>query len=124
VLGNLSVVTVAYSGQDMDESVARAQESLTREAETLDGGGGDVKKAVVVDPSPGRAILNFAREHGMDLVVIASRSRGGLDRFLLGSVADKVIRGGETALLVQQAETEEISAQNSALAEAAEADEP
>ena len=123
VLGNLSAVTVAYSGQDMNESVAHAQERLRQESVVLDGGSGEAKMAVVVDPSPGRAILNFARDHAMDLVVIASRSRGGLDRFLLGSIADKVIRGGETPLLVQQPEMEEISAENAALAARAEAGE-
>lgn len=37
-------------------------------------------------------ILDFAAENDMDLMVIATHGRTGLDRILLGSVAEKVVR--------------------------------
>jgi nucleotide-binding universal stress UspA family protein len=119
VLGALSTVTVAYSGQDVNESVQRAQEWLDREAATLARGGGAVHTKVIIDPSPGRAILQYERDNDVDLIVLASRSRGGLDRFLLGSVADKVIRGGNVPVLVQQAAREGLPEENATIADEA-----
>ena len=79
---------------------------------------------VLLDASPARAILNFERENDVDLIVLASRSRGGFDRFLLGSVADKVIRGGKGAVLVQQAAKAGMTEENASIADEAAAVEP
>jgi nucleotide-binding universal stress UspA family protein len=37
-------------------------------------------------------ILALAAEEGCDLIVIGTHGRGGLSRFFLGSVADRVVR--------------------------------
>jgi len=37
-------------------------------------------------------IVEFADEHQIDLVVMSTHGRTGLDHFLLGSVAEKVVR--------------------------------
>jgi nucleotide-binding universal stress UspA family protein len=55
---------------------------------------------VTFDPSPAGAILQEAQARGCDLVALATHGRGGLRRVVLGSVADKVIRGSTTAVLV------------------------
>lgn len=47
-----------------------------------------------------RAILETAAEIGADLIAMATHGRGGLRRFLLGSVADKVLRGAEVCVLL------------------------
>ena len=46
------------------------------------------------------AILDAAREQHVDLVAIATHGRSGLARFLLGSVADKVVRGTTLPVLL------------------------
>ena len=38
------------------------------------------------------AIVNYAREHGIDLVVISTHGRTGLRHVLLGSVAERIVR--------------------------------
>ncbi len=48
---------------------------------------GIVRSGVAVE-----AILKLATEEGCDLIVIGTHGRGGLSRFLLGSVADRVVR--------------------------------
>ena len=45
-------------------------------------------------------IVRYARETDVDLVVIATHGRTALAHVLMGSVADKVIRGAETPVLV------------------------
>jgi len=39
-----------------------------------------------------RDIVEFAEEHAADLIVMATHGRSGLERFLIGSVAEKVVR--------------------------------
>lgn len=41
---------------------------------------------------PYREIVALAREDDADLIVLATHGRGGIDRALLGSVADQVVR--------------------------------
>ena len=37
-------------------------------------------------------ILNYIKNNNIDLIVISTHGRSGLNKFLLGSVAEKVIR--------------------------------
>lgn len=49
---------------------------------------------------PGMEISEYAREASSDLIVIPSHGFHGLKRFVLGSVAERVIRHAECAVLV------------------------
>ena len=46
----------------------------------------------VVEGSAAQRILDVAREEGSDLIVVGTRGRTGVERILLGSVADRVVR--------------------------------
>jgi nucleotide-binding universal stress UspA family protein len=37
-------------------------------------------------------IVKYARDRGIDLIVMGTHGRGGMSHLLLGSVADKVVR--------------------------------
>ncbi|MBZ0135948.1 MAG: universal stress protein [Planctomycetes bacterium] len=41
---------------------------------------------------PGKAIAAYAETHHCDLIVMGTHGRGGIERALIGSVADKVVR--------------------------------
>jgi hypothetical protein len=45
-------------------------------------------------------VLSYAEANECDLIALATRGRGGVQRLFLGSVADKVIRGAATPVLV------------------------
>jgi nucleotide-binding universal stress UspA family protein len=64
--------------------------------------GRTVETRVVVDYDPAPAILDVAEEVDADLIVLGTHGRGGLRRMVLGSVADKVIRGTSRAVLVER----------------------
>lgn len=51
---------------------------------------------------PSRVILEQASARGADLLVMATRARSGVGRFLFGSVTEQVIRDGETPVLAVQ----------------------
>lgn len=54
---------------------------------------------VRLDQRVGSAIVDAVRDHSADLVALTTHARRGV-RLLLGSVADKVLRGTEGAILV------------------------
>ncbi len=77
----------------------RAQAYLDRQAEALRARGLQVD-AVVTVGEPSACILDYARAHSIDLIAMATHGRGGFSLLLLGSVADKVLRGSSLPLLL------------------------
>jgi nucleotide-binding universal stress UspA family protein len=73
---------------------------LNRVAAPLRREGLTVDVRVVEQLSPAPAIVDFAKTHAVDLVVLTTTGGGSIRRVLLGSVADHVIRKGETPVLV------------------------
>jgi len=49
------------------------------------------------DPTVG--ILSYARENDVDLIVMGTHGRTGYERYLLGSVAEKVVRASQIPVL-------------------------
>lgn len=78
----------------------RAREYLGKVEASLKADGIEVNSNVIVASDAGRGILSHLGEAGADLVAIATRGRGGAARLVLGSVADKVIRGAQAPILV------------------------
>lgn len=50
--------------------------------------------------NPSLEIVDYAKQNNIDLIVIASHGRTGLNRFLLGSVTEKVVRLAQCPVLV------------------------
>lgn len=55
---------------------------------------------VVSAPNVAEAIVRFAYANDIDMIVMASHGRSGLGRWLLGSVAEKVVRSADMPVLV------------------------
>jgi len=51
------------------------------------------------DGTPDRAIVEYADEEGIDLIVMGTHGRSGLERYLLGSVTERVVRRARTPVL-------------------------
>jgi len=54
----------------------------------------------IVEGYPAQEILHLAEEEKAGLIVVGGMGETGLNRFLLGSVADKVVRSSEIPVLV------------------------
>ncbi len=53
----------------------------------------------MIEGSPGREIVRFAREGGYDTIVLGSCGRTGLKQKMLGSVAEYVVRSAHCPVL-------------------------
>ena len=87
----------------LDETNTIDKQEMERHRERLDkfiadkiaDVGGSLKIRKMVDAGqPFGAIVDCAEKEGVDLIVMSSHGRSGLSRMLIGSVTDKILRGG------------------------------
>jgi nucleotide-binding universal stress UspA family protein len=67
--------------------------------EKLAGETGVPCERVVVEGIPGEELLSYASKANINLIVMGNVGRTGLDKFLLGSVAEKVVRNSKVPVL-------------------------
>jgi len=58
---------------------------------------------VIIEGRPAEDILKLAGERKTDLIVVGGIGVTGLEKFLLGSVAEKVVRNSKVPVLVVRA---------------------
>jgi nucleotide-binding universal stress UspA family protein len=92
---------VGLDEQMLEQWRAEAQGYLDGVAKRLRDQGHQVETYVSIG-APAIAILDYAREHAVDLTAMATHGRGGMARMLLGSVSDKVVRGAATPVLLRR----------------------
>lgn len=92
------------SAELRDEVEAHGQTVVDEVADSLDG---VEAQTAVLGGIPHETILDYADDHDVDIVVMGTHGRTGLDRYLLGSVAEKVVRLSDVPVLtVRQSESE------------------
>lgn len=57
-------------------------------------------RAEQIEGRPYIEIVRYAEEHGAHLIVLSTRGYSGFSRWLLGSVADRVVRGATVPVLL------------------------
>ncbi len=92
-----------YSQQVLDEVLTaqrdRIERYLNEVGDELQSVGLTVVKAVE-DGQAADKIVDYAESAGIDLILMSTHGRGGVRRFLVGSVTDKVIRSTDLPVLV------------------------
>lgn len=83
-----------------DEARREAQHYLEKVASRIAKEGRKVRTHVVFGAQPASSILEEAERHGPGIIALATHGDSGLRRMLLGSVADKVLRGATTPVLI------------------------
>lgn len=98
-------ITVELAEESVAAQRDAAQQNLDGVKAALTAEGIADVTTLVVEGSPGDAILEAANNEGADLIVMATHGRSGLGRAILGSVADHVVRNAkrQAVLLVRPA---------------------
>ncbi|SEO90345.1 Nucleotide-binding universal stress protein, UspA family [Halogranum amylolyticum] len=78
-------------GDDVDVLEQEGERAVREVAERAHGRGVDTV-AEVVRGEPYCEIVDYAETHGLDLVVMPTHGRRGLERFRLGSTSERVVR--------------------------------
>lgn len=93
-------VPMAVESEPTELEEARASEKLETVAAVLRLRGVKVRTCVEVSGSAAEGILAVAEREAPDLIAMATRGPGRVERMLLGSVADKVVRAAHEPVLV------------------------
>jgi nucleotide-binding universal stress UspA family protein len=89
--------------QTMLERRAAAQRELEQAADSFRERKLRVSTEVIEHPFIAGAILEYAEHGQVDLIALTTHGRGGAVRLVLGSVADKVVRGAQLPVLLFRA---------------------
>ena len=63
---------------------------------------------IVIKGRPHMQIIQYAETNPVDMIVMSKRGESGLSRWLMGSVADRVVRGANVPVLVVRAQKQEL----------------
>jgi nucleotide-binding universal stress UspA family protein len=74
-------------------------ESLVGEVATAAAEAGVACETAVLHGRPHGSIVDYADEHGVDLIVMGTHGRHGVQRILLGSVTERVVRTSPVPVL-------------------------
>jgi len=85
--------------QKREEQMKEAKASVAAAARTLQAAGFGVATRVV-EADARNAILDVAEESNADLIVLGSHGRRGIQKFLIGSVAESVARHARCSVLI------------------------
>ena len=96
--------TVQMNQETVEAARKAAEGYLSGLAEPLTQRGLTVEWEAIVDTQAGHGILKTARERDIGLIAMSTHGRSGLSRAVLGSTADKVIRGAHRPVLVYRPE--------------------
>ncbi|MBV0900876.1 universal stress protein [Haloarcula salina] len=90
---------------DIADAIAERATGLVDEAASA---AGDVETVTAVaGGDPHSAILDYVAEHDIDLIVMGTHGRTGVERYLLGSIAEKVVRTSDVPVLTARADDED-----------------
>jgi nucleotide-binding universal stress UspA family protein len=96
-IASVADVDLELSASDRDrllESLKRrGEEVLAKAKDQMKAHGvADISTVLVTGDSPAQEIVSYAEKEKIDLIVIGSKGKSATARFLLGSVASKVVK--------------------------------
>jgi len=107
VMKELSSKTLPYGARITNfdiphEDIKREGQQALQYVEELGNPQGVAVDTVLLAGYPAEEILDFAKENEIDIIVMGSLGRTGLERYLMGSVSEKVLRHAKTAVMDMQ----------------------
>ncbi|MBM4324598.1 MAG: universal stress protein [Deltaproteobacteria bacterium] len=97
IYGSPELVTPLFVDEKQKES---AEKYLQSQAEELKQKGLKVSSAVKTGQQVAVEIIDFAKENGVDLIIMSTHGRSGITRWVLGSTALKLLTRAETPILL------------------------
>lgn len=90
-----------------EEFEGRAQRAVETAAGTATAAGVDAVTAAAVSGTPHRRLRTYVEDHDLDLVVMGTQGRTGFERYLLGSVAERMLRTSPAPVMTVRGPPEE-----------------
>ena len=100
VIESSTLESAAGSGVGSDTWTIMQSEAAAALAHVKAAGAGVTIETAVLEGKPAAEILKYATERKIDLIVVGTQGKKGIERLLLGSVAETVIRSAPCRVLV------------------------
>jgi nucleotide-binding universal stress UspA family protein len=81
-------------------SIREAGEKATHQVTELARASGVTSETLIVEGNPPSEILRIAEDEKIDTIVMGSIGKTGLEKFLMGSVAEKVVHNSKLPVLI------------------------
>jgi nucleotide-binding universal stress UspA family protein len=95
---------ISYPPEQMAMFEKEAQEYLDKVYRRLKRRKGTVKVTLKVGAGDvGQEIIKFAEEKGVNLIAVSSHGHSGIEKWVFGSIANKVVQGSKVPVLVVKA---------------------
>lgn len=103
---------LAYYGSEAGFALADVERNIERsvqkdlDAAIAANGDGPLNAIAVVERASNvaHALTEYARQQAIDLIIVGTHGRGAVSRFLMGSVAERVVRSAPCPVLTVRAE--------------------
>jgi nucleotide-binding universal stress UspA family protein len=89
----------AINFEQIEQTLRTRAESVVEDAADRAEGAGVSTVSAVESGLPDDAVIEYAEEHGCDLIVMGTHGRTGLERYLLGSVTERTVRRSTVPVL-------------------------
>lgn len=101
VVDTASTISDWTAGKETIYNIMRndGEKAVSRVKKIGEAAGVEVKE-VVLDGYPSNEIIDFAENNNIDLIVMGTLGKTGLEKFLIGSVAEKVVRDSKVPVMV------------------------
>jgi nucleotide-binding universal stress UspA family protein len=96
---DVGILPADESGDVLDELERAGRRALDSVVERAAEAGVSTTRASVLSGAPHRAITDYVDAEAVDLVVMGTHGHTGFDRYLLGSVAERVVRLSDRPVL-------------------------
>lgn len=107
VIETTSLGMDVYSGVELDQLEDHAAEVVSEATSAANEASVDVVAETTYGSSIHREICTYVEQNDVDLVVVGTHGRTGFDRYLLGSVAEKLVRASPVPVLAVRGQAEE-----------------
>jgi nucleotide-binding universal stress UspA family protein len=94
---SLTDVPMEITLEGVDEALREEGETALTDLERL--AEGVPVETDIAEGTPAQEIIGYAREEPVDVIVMGTHGRSGVDRLLLGSVAERIVRSSPVPVL-------------------------
>jgi nucleotide-binding universal stress UspA family protein len=99
VVDGTAYSTLEAGSEIVVEALEEEGESATERVTAAAADAGVSVDSTVTSGTAYRSILDYADENDIDMIVMGTHGRKGLDRYLLGSVTERVVRTSDVPVL-------------------------
>ena len=100
VASYLSAETLESIMEQQEDTIKEKRQKILDEDAVFFKEKGINPEKVLLHGDPADEVCEYAEENNFDLIVVADKGHGKVERFLLGSISDKIVRHAKISVMI------------------------